>query len=100
MKRSRRRGPAANLRDERRRLARIDTEVLTYEAEVEGVSALPHPLAPLVLGTAAPALALREEARQAQGEDRRPRPPRPRPIVLLAIRRGVRAPALPPPPST
>ena len=65
MRRSRKRGPGALLRDERRRLARIDPDVLIHDVEVEGAIRPPSSLgAPLTFrsdNTLAPALALSDK---------------------------------------
>ena len=70
MRRSRKRGPGALLRDERRRLARIDPDVLIHDVEVKGAIRPPSALgAPLTFrsdNTLAPALALSDEGSQDQ----------------------------------
>ena len=70
MRRSKKHGPGAFLRDERRRLAWIDPDVLIHDAEVEGAIRPPSALgAPLIFrsdNTLAPALTLSEEGSQDQ----------------------------------
>ena len=114
-RRARRRGPGALLRDERRRLARIEPGLLEPEVEVEGGPALPHAAliaslldpsertpalspAPREEATApyCPAPAPLSPARSLAPREGAPARPGPRPIVILANRRKKCTTALPP----
>ena len=87
-RRVRNRGPGALLRDERRRLGRIEPGILAHKIEGEGGPALPPPA-----------------HRERVGKPALPHPaprPSPRPIIILDARKRRCSPALipPPPPSS